>query len=157
MEEYTTSENCSFQVPTEAEEYIRCDDASFYEALRKDAKVNPWAERILHRKNYKVAMEIRESKGEPSKSADAMEIKRRLQAKGIHYLEASSGKGLSNYVKPNLGANAEVDEHTIFVESKDPLTGESRFQTLEDYTDLFRRYAEKKNIYRLYVPENAKF
>lgn len=157
MEEYTTSENCSFQVPTEAEEYIRCDDAAFYEAVRKDAKVNPWAERILHRKNYKVAMEIRESKGEPSKSSDAMEIKRRLQAKGIHYLEASSGKGLSNYVKPNLGANAEVDEHTIFVESKDPLTGESRFQTLEDYTDLFRRYAEKKNIYRLYVPENAKF
>lgn len=157
MEEYTTSENCSFEVPTEAEDYIRCDDAAFYEALRKDAKGNPWAARILNHKNYKVALEIHESKGEPSKSADAMEIKRRLQAKGIHFLEASSGKGLSNYVKPNLGANAEVDEHTIFVESKDRLTGESRFQTLEDYTDLFRRYAEKKNIYRLYVPENAKF
>ncbi len=157
MEEYTRSKDCTFRVPTEAEDYIRCDDAAFYEALRKDADHNVWAERILRRKNYKVAIEMHESKGEPSKSPDAVEVKRRLQAKGIHYLEASSGKGLSNYVKPNLGANTEVDEHTIFVESKDRLTGESRFQPLEDYTDLFRKYAEKKNIYRLYVPESAKF
>lgn len=156
MEEYIQSDDCTFRVPSDAEEYIHCDDSVFYEHLRRDATHNPWAERILHRRTLKVAMEVHESKGDPARSADAMELKQRFKAKGIRYLEASSGKGLSNYVKPNLGLNNEIDEHTIFVLSRDPISGETRHQALEEYTDLFRRYAEKKNIYRLYVPENTK-
>jgi uncharacterized protein len=156
MEEYIGSDDCTFRVPADPEEYIRCDDSVFYEHLRRDASHNEWADRILRRKTYKVAMEVHESRGEPSKSAEAVELKAKLKAKGVVFLEASSGKGLSNYVKPNLGANTEVDEQTIFVESFDPLSKESRFQPLEDYTDLFRRYAEKKNIYRIYIPESAK-
>lgn len=158
MEEYVDSPDCTFKVPADAEAYIRCDDAAFYEHLRKDAATNDWAYRILNRKNYKVAYEMHEATGrsDPAKSAEAMEMKARLKAKGIKFLEASSGRGLSNYVKPNLGANADVDEHTIFVEDFDRLTGQPRYQPLEQYTDLFRRYAEKKNIYRIYVPETAK-
>lgn len=159
MEEYIQSPDCSFKVPSDAEEYIRCDDSLFYEHLRRDAPHNDWADRILHRRNYKVGMELHESKGQrgdPAKSAEAVELKNKLKAKGIKFLEASSGKGLSNYVKPNLGANTEVDEHTIFVENYDLMSGESRFQPLEDFTDLFRRYAEQKNIYRIYVPEKQK-
>jgi HD superfamily phosphohydrolase len=156
MKEYVQSDDCTFKVPTDPEEYIRCDDSIFYEHLRRDATHNEWADRIMRRKNFKVAFEMHESKGDPAKSAEAVELKSKLKAKGIKFLEASSGKGLSNYAKPNLGANAEIDEHTIFVESFDPLSGELKYDQLEDYTDLFRRYAEKKNIYRLYVPENTK-
>ncbi len=156
MEEYIQSPECTFRVPSDAENYIRCDDSVFYESLRKDAARSPWADRILKRKTFKVAMEVHESKGDPSKSPEAMELKAKLKAKGMQYLEASSGKGLSNYVKPNLGAQAEVDEHTIFVESLDQVSGESKYEPLEDYTDLFRKYAEKKNIYRIYVPERLR-
>lgn len=160
MERYLDSEDCSFKVPASADEYILCDDSVFYEHIRRDAGHNMWAERILNRRNYKMALELHEGqdqpKGDPARSATAIDYKAKLKAKGIDFLEASSGKGLSNYVKPNLGANTEVDEHTIFVESSDTLTGEKKFQPLEDFTDLFRKYAEKKNIYRIYVPENTK-
>ena len=155
MEEYIKSPDCSFKVPSDVEAYLRCDDSVFYEHLRRDSAHNEWAERILRRKNYKVALEVHESKGDPAKGAEAIELKNKLKAKGIPFLEASSGRGLSNYVKPNLGANS-VDENTIFVENSDRLGNAPTYQPLEQYTDLFRKYAEKKFIYRIYVPESAK-
>lgn len=156
MGEYLHSKNCSFVVPSDVEEYIRCDDSVFYEHIRRDAGVNDWARRILERKTLKVVLEIHESKVDPSRSEEAMKIKNKLKAMGVSYLEGSSGKGLSNYVRPNLGALSEVDENTIFVESLDRSTGGKSYKPLEDFTDLFRRYAEKKYIYRLYAPENVK-
>jgi HD superfamily phosphohydrolase len=156
MEEYIRSPNCSFRVPSDVEEYIRCDDSVFYEFLRRDASSNEWAERILHRRNYKVGYEVHESRGDPSRGERAVEYKAKLKAKGVNYFEASSGKGLSNYVRPNLGALNPVDENTIFVATYEPGTSEIRYEPLEEYTDLFRRYAEQKYIYRIYVPENGK-
>jgi hypothetical protein len=58
-------------------------------------------------------------------------------------------------VRPNL-ASLEPDENTIYVETYDRLSGDVRYQPLEELTDLFRKYAEEKSIYRIYVPENAK-
>jgi HD superfamily phosphohydrolase len=156
MEEYIKQPDCSFKVPSDVEAYLRCDDSVFYEHLRRDSAHNAWAERILLRKNYKVALEVHESKGDPARGPDASDLKAKLKAKNIPFLEASSGRGLSNYVKPNLGALAEVDEHTIFVENSDRLGHESVYKPLDQYTDLFRKYAEKKFIYRIYVPESAK-
>lgn len=156
MGQYLISDNCSFRVPSSPDEYIQCDDSLFYEHLRRDASHNEWADRILNRKGYKLALEIHEGnetgRGDPAKSSRAVELKAKLKSKGTFFLEASSGKGLSNYVKPNLGANTEVDELTIFVESLDAANGERRFRPLEEITDLFRKYAEKKNIYRIYTP-----
>ena len=94
-------------------------------------------------------------KGNPSKSREAMELKSRLKAKAIPFFEAASGKGLSNYVKPNLGS-LEPNENTIYVELYDRLSGEVRHQPLEELTEIFRKYGEEKSIYRLYVPVNAK-
>lgn len=157
MEEYIRSPDCTFEVPADVEAYLRCDDSVFYEHLRRDSGHNAWAERILLRKNYKVALEVHESKGDPARGADAAELKAKLKAKNIPFLEASSGRGLSNYVKPNLGANAEVDENTIFVENSDRLGADPTYKPLDQYTDLFRKYAEKKFIYRIYIPESARF
>jgi HD superfamily phosphohydrolase len=156
MEEYLRSPNCTFAVPADVEQYIRCDDSVVYERLRHDSAQNEWAERILLRHHYQVAGEWHESRGEPSRRAEAVELKAKLKAKGIPFFEASSGKGLSNYVKPNLGANAPVDENTIFVESFNRLNSSVQHRPLEQFTDLFRKYAEQKCIYRIYVPENAK-
>lgn len=155
MEKYLRSESCSFQVPSDINAYIQCDDSVLYEHLRKDAPKNDWAKRVLDRKHYKVAAEWHESSGDPGKTKKAQELKTRLNNKGIDYFEASSGKGLSNYVKPNLGSNSD-EETTIYVETFDRLTGEASFRPLEQFTDLFRKYAEEKSIYRIYVPENAK-
>jgi HD superfamily phosphohydrolase len=156
MERYLHSETCSFTVPDDVEAYIRCDDSVVYEHLRKDAPRNDWAERILRRRHYKVAVEWHESVGDPGKSKRATEFKAKLKDKGIDYFEAASGKGLSNYVKPNLGSRESDEETTIFVETYDRLSGEVNFRPLEEFTEIFRKYAQEKSIYRIYVPENAK-
>lgn len=158
MEKYLRSPACTFQVPADVEAYLRCDDSVLYEHLRKDAPKSDWARRVLERRHYKVALEwhmATQTAGDPAKSKKAQEFKTRLNNKGIDFFEASSGKGLSNYVKPNLGANSD-EETTIYVESYDRLSGEASFRPLEQFTDLFRKYAEEKSIYRIYVPENAK-
>ena len=151
LEEYLHSDNSSFVVPADVEEYIRCDDSVFYEHLRRDAGKNRWASRILNRQTGKVAMEIHDAKGDPSKSAAALELKAKLKAKNIDFVEASSGKGLSNYVKPNLGAHNSAEENTIYVEAFNAHDGTSQFKPLEQYTDLFRKYGEQKFIYRIYA------
>lgn len=155
MEKYLHSENCSFLVPADVEKYIACDDSVVYEHLRKDAGKNDWANRILHRRHYRVAVEWHEPATDPAKSKKAVDLKAKLKAKNIPFFEVSSGKGLSNYVKPNL-ASLEPDENTIFVENYDRLSGEVHHRPLEQLTDLFRKYAQEKSIYRIYVPENAK-
>ncbi|MGE3261920.1 MAG: HD domain-containing protein [Bacteriovoracia bacterium] len=156
LEEYLDAPDCSFKVPSDVEEYIKCDDSLFYEHLRKDSPGNRWAERILARRTFKVGLEVHESKGDPSKSAEAMELKTKLKAKGVEFFEASSGKSLSNYMKPNLGQHVDIDENTIFVETFNQLTKESSFKPLEEFTDLFRRYGEKKYIYRIYVAQDGR-
>ena len=152
MGEYLNSKTCTFQVPADIEKYLQCDDSVFMEFLRKDAPTNDWAMRILHRRNHKVVLEIHESRSDPRKLEEAVTLKARLKQKGIPFLEASSGKGLSNYVKPNLGATSEVDENTIFVESVSRTTQQKNYKPLVEVTDLFRKYADKKHIYRIYVP-----
>jgi len=155
MEKYLHSDNCSFSVPEDVEAYIRCDDSVVYEHLRRDAATNEWADRILKRRHYKVAVEWHESVGDPGKSKKALELKTKLKEKGIDFFEAASGKGLSNYVKPNLGSLSD-EETTIFVETYDRLSNEVNFRPLEEFTEIFRKYAQEKSIYRIYVPENSK-
>ncbi len=154
MEKYLSGA-CSFVVPENVEAYIRCDDSVAYEHLRHDAGSNEWAARIINRRHYRVAVEWHEPLTDLSRSKKALELKAKLKAKNIPFFEASSGKGLSNYLKPNL-ASLEPDENTIFVESYDRLTGDVQYRPLEQLTDVFRKYAEEKSIYRIYVPENAK-
>lgn len=157
MKRYIASKDCSFRVPSDIEEYIKCDDSVFYEKLREDKAANEWAERILRRRNYKVAIELHDTQ-KPDKAPEVMELLKRLKAKGIDHLVGDSGSGLSKYAKPNLGANAaSVDENTIFVESFDRTTEKTSYKPLEQFTDLFGKYAKKKYIYRIYVPENAKY
>lgn len=155
MQKYLHAESCSFSVPADVEAYIDCDDSVVYEHLRKDASKNDWAKRILARKHYKVALEWHESVGDPGKSKAAVEFKNKLKEKGIDFFEAASGKGLSNYVKPNLGCGSD-EETTIFVETYDLVSGEKDYRPLEEFTEIFRKYAQEKSIYRIYVPESAK-
>ena len=158
MENYLHDPACSFRVPEDVEQYVRTDDSVLYEHLRRDREKSEWAERVLNRRHYRVAVEWHDrngSRGNPAKSKEAADLKAKLKARGTPYFEASSGKGLSNYVRPNL-ASLEPDENTIFVETYDRLGGEVQYKPLEALTDLFRKYAEEKYIYRIYVPENAK-
>ena len=98
MEEYIRSPQCSFRVPEDVEEYVRTDDSVLYEHLRRDSAKSEWADRVLHRRNYRVAVEWHDRSGtrtNPAKSKEAADLKAKLKAKGIPFFESSSGKGLS--------------------------------------------------------------
>ncbi|MCO5144384.1 MAG: HD domain-containing protein [Oligoflexia bacterium] len=157
MKAYMRSEGVVFKVPSDVEEYLECDDNYFYECLKADQDVSPWAERILKRKNFKVALELHESSSHPENRPEVKELIERLKSKNIEFLIGDSGPGLSKYARPNLGAASPVNENTIFVKRLDRSTKSFTHQPLEEVTDLFRKYAEKKYIYRIYTPENAKF
>lgn len=150
-------DNITFQVPSEIEEYLECDDNYFYECLKADQDVNAWAERILKRKNFKVAIELHESSSHPKNRPEVRSLLDRLESDNIEYLIGDSGPGLSKYARPNLGAGSPVNENTIFVKWLDRSSNSYQHRPLEEVTDLFRKYAEKKYIYRIYTPEHAKF
>ena len=163
LHRYIESNDCTFKVPSDIEEYANLDDAALYGHLKKDHS-NPWAKRILERKTYKVALEIHGGinlKKDLLLDPRVKELINKLNAKKINHIETSSGKALSSYIKPNLGnlplntKAAEINENTIFVESNDRMNP-TKFIPLESQTDLFRKYAEAKNIIRIYIPENAK-
>ncbi len=162
LRRYIESPDCNFSVPADVEKYAELDDSALYTALKADAK-NPWAKRILEKRTYKVALEIHGStKKDPLHDPRVKEITEKLRDKKIDFIATSSGKALSNYVKPNLGnlplesKDPEINENTIFVESNDRMSP-TKIVPLESYTDLFRKYGEAKNIVRIYVPENSKF
>src|SRR5262249_45058459 len=70
-------------------------------------------------------------------------VQKDLSAQGIHYLERTSTGELSKYFrKPGDPIFVRYDNHY----------NKPDFIPLEQCTDLFQRYSEKRSITRLYVP-----
>ena len=82
MEAYLHHPSCSFRVPEDVERYIRTDDSLLYEHLRHDAAAgNDWADRVLNRRHYKLAVEWHDrsgTRGNPAKSKEAGELKAKI-------------------------------------------------------------------------------
>jgi HD superfamily phosphohydrolase len=149
MKRYLESSDCSFKVPADVEEYLEIDDSVFYSYLRKDKK-NPWAKRILDRRTYKVAIEVHEGAAKQNGKIDALVEK--LEKKGVDYFKVSSAGELSKYFRPNLGIDEKI-KNTIYVANNDRMNPVS-YVPLENFTKLFERYGEARNIMRVFVPED---
>ena len=147
--EYFASPDCDYTLPADIEKYSECNDAHLYSHLAKSENI--WAKRISERKPYRMLVELHS--GIPATKTAATEqerlltkIQKDLTAKNIHFLQAKSTGELSKYFrKPGDPIFVRYDNHY----------SEASFIPLEQCTDLFTRYSEKRFITRLYVsPEN---
>lgn len=149
LAQYFASEDCDYQLPADIERYCECDDAHLAAHLAQST--NPWARRITEKRPYRLLVELHS--GIPNTKTALQEqarlmarIQRELGGKQIDFLESTSTGELSKYFrKPG---------DPIFVKY-DNLYSAPSFIALEQCTDLFTKYSEKRSITRLYVsPEN---
>lgn len=136
-----------YVLPADINAYCNVHDAHLYTALSKSK--NEWAKRITDKKPYKLLFEthsgIKHSKNENDslqKRASMDFIREKCLSKKINFLETHSEGELSKYYrKPGI---------PIFVHYND-LFNDPDYIPLEECTDLFLKYEEKRTISRLYV------
>jgi len=147
--EYMRSADCSYSLPSDIEAYCYSNDAQLSAHLAMSN--NEWAKRITEKRPYRMLMELHS--GIPATRTSAIEQRRllkdtesQLKKQGIHSLSVTSTSELSKYFgKPAIPIFVRYDNH---------YSAESRIP-LEQCTDLFSRYSQKRSITRLYVsPEN---
>jgi HD superfamily phosphohydrolase len=151
--QYFASPDCDYRLPADIEKYCEHDDAHLYSHLARSR--NEWARRITDRRPYRMLMELHS--GIPATQTAAREqarllasVRKNLEAQKIHYLMKTSTGELSKYFRNPAQAAAAP----IFVRYDNHYSAPS-FIPLEQCTDLFQRYSEKRTITRLYVsPEN---
>lgn len=149
LKQYLESPDCTYSLPADIEKYIECNDANLYGHLTSSQ--NPWARRIAEKRPYRMLVELHS--GIPATKTALQEQKRLLsriekdlKSQNIDYLEATATGELSKYFrKPGDPIFVRYDNHY----------SKTSFIPLEQCTDLFARYSEKREITRLYVsPEN---
>jgi hypothetical protein len=147
--QYLASPDCSYELPSDIEKYCDYNDAHLYSHLA--SSTNEWARRITDKRPYRMLLELHS--GIPATKIAAQEQERLLEqtrkdldSRGIHYLVATSTSELSKYFrKPGDPIFVRYDNHY----------SAPSYIPLEQCTDLFQRYSEKRFINRLYVsPEN---
>lgn len=149
--QYLSSEDCEYALPADIEKYCEFNDAHLYAHLAQSK--NHWAKRIVDKRPYPMLLELhsgipigKQSKQNQQKLLE--EVQSDLKSKNIHYLAVTSTSELSKYFqRPGDPIFVRYDNH---YQKPD-------FIPLEQCTDLFQKYAEKRSITRLYVPsENYK-
>ena len=136
------------KLPASVDEYLHVDDHWMMSRLRKSK--NPWAQRIIQQKPYRMLLEIHSDQREDQKSyADELEGKL-IQAK-IGFFRSSSTGLLSKY-------HMDRDSHknTIYVIYRDARFISSNKpgiakEPLQQATELFERYKNKRIIDRLFA------
>ncbi len=149
LAQYFASPDCDYFLPSDIEKYCDYNDAHLSAHLAKST--NPWAKRIIEKRPYQMLVELHS--GIPATKTARLEqelllkeIQEDLQQRKIHYLISTSTSELSKYFRrPGDPIFVRYDNHY----------STTSFIPLEQCTDLFQRYEEKRFITRLYVsPED---
>ena len=150
--------------PTNIEDYAQIDDASLFLHLQRSR--DPWARRIVTRREYKLLLERH---GSPE-DIDLSPIVERLEGAGIpHFVTHSKGElskyfahrkaaGGTQWALPlgDVHADDQLPTAPIYVltqryrGAKDPAVSE-----LEESTNLFERYEDQLRMARVYVPPDC--
>ncbi len=150
--QYFLESEDQYSLPADIEKYCQLDDAHLTAHLAQSS--NPWARRIIEKKPYRMLIELHS--GIPATQTANLEhqvllteIQKNLTHQKMHYLSITSTSELSKYFRrPGNPIFVRYDNHY-----SDP-----SFIPLEQCTDLFQKYSEKRTITRLYVsPENYPF
>ncbi|MES2802102.1 MAG: HD domain-containing protein [Bdellovibrionota bacterium] len=138
---YLGSDEASFQIPADLNQYISYTDYKLYEHL--DTVTNPWAKRIAERKPYRVAIELH---NQDRSRVD--NVRHLLTAAKIHSIWASSDVRLSKYHQ-----TISDDDMNIFV--VDQYDKWDKPSPINNATQIFQKYEGSRVIDRVYVaPEN---
>ena len=149
LRQYLEGPDCEYRLPSDIEQYAECNDAHLYSHLAGSS--NAWARRISEKRPYRMLVELHS--GIPATKTAAQEqerllarIRKDLESQDIDYILKTSTGELSKYFrKPGDPIFVHYDNHY----------SAPSFIPLEQCTDLFQRYSEKRSITRLYVsPEN---
>jgi HD superfamily phosphohydrolase len=145
LSQYFHSDDCTYTLPSDIEAYLQCTDAHLYGHLAKET--NRWARRITEKRPYRMLMELHSGIPSNQRALESErklleEVKAELNLKDAHFLETTSTSELSKYFrKPGAPIYVRYDNHW----------SEPSYIPIEECTNLFEKYAEKRSISRLYV------
>lgn len=139
LNRYLTSEDCTFRLPSDIEDYIHYTDYALYEHL--SSVRNPWARRIAERKPFKMLFELHST----DESDRPLKMKQALLEESINAIHASSMARVSKYHT----ASPEEKSFPIFV--VDPFDKKAGVFPIEQTTQIFQKYEEIRHIDRIYV------
>lgn len=145
LAQYFGSPDCDYSLPSDIEKYCDANDAHLYSHLAKSS--NEWAKRITDKRAYRMLIELHS--GIPATKTATVEqqrllarVEKELKSQGIQPLVCTSTSELSKYFqKPTDPIFVRYDNHY----------SAPSFIPLQQCTDLFQRYSEKRIITRLYV------
>ena len=113
---------------------MQADDVALWSALR--ASQNPWARRVVERRGFSLVVESNPFEQE----VDLAPLEWALRSEGIEHFSVQSRGVLSKY------AADAASRAPLFVRS-----ARSSWERIEEYTPLFKRYADGARLVRLYV------
>ncbi len=147
--QYFSCSDCTYALPSDIEAYCAYTDAHLYNHLAQSQ--NQWASRILQRRPFQVLIELHSGilASQPAHAEQTQllrSIQENLSASQILSLKVTSTSEFSKYFRrPGNPIFVRYDDHYH----------PASFIPLQECTDLFRRYEEKRTITRLYVsPED---
>lgn len=140
LNRYLASKDCSFFLPADIEEYIKCTDYALYQHLGSVS--NEWARRISERRPYRMLFELH-SAGNTERPE---KIKQSLENESVAVIHSSSQARLSKY------HTASPKERSVTIFVVDDYDRQAKPFPLEEGTQIFARYEEIRQIDRLYVP-----
>ncbi len=136
---YLSSDECTFKLPADINEYISFNDYSLHEHLYKSE--NPWAQKISTKNPYKVLFELHST--EETNRTQVMQQK--LEDSGIPIILANSGVRLSKY------HSASIEEKSVSIYVVDEYDRLAKPYPIEASTEIFQKYEHMRRIERLYV------
>ncbi len=140
---YLISDDCHIRLPSDIDEYTKWTDRFLFHQLSEEK--NDWANRIISRRPYKRLLEKH-----VDSSCDKMKnIETKLNEEGISTILASSQARLSKYHTSFFNKEAG----SIFV--VDSMFSFDQAITIEQSTEIFKKYEHDRIIERLYVEPDS--
>ncbi len=146
--QFLLSDTEGTKLPSSVEDYLQVDDHWLWSRLRRSK--NPWAQRIMQQRPYRMLLELHSDQNDEIKS-HADDLEQKLRTAHIGYFRSSSSGLLSKYHSaPTENKNQiyVIYRDSRFTSSSNPGVAK---EPLEKATDLFNRYKNKRIIDRIFA------
>ncbi len=143
LNRYLSSADCTFNIPSQINEYTKYNDYKLYEHLA--ASKNVWAQRVAMRRPYRMLAELHNTEESPRTE----NIRRALEEQDIDVISASSKTRLSKY------HTASPEDRAVQIYVVDQYDRWDKPMPIDQSTEIFEKYEDTRIIDRVYVaPED---